>query len=164
MHKSLTTIFRAGRISFSTAGESVEVPRVERHPVIYALLEDGINRAARDQKIGEMIRSRFKLINGDSLELMRAVEGEETRPEVIYLDPMYPQKEKGAQVKKESQVLRLLAGKDRDSSKLIKQALKTAPQRVVVKRPAYAPPLADKEPDLVVKTKSNRFDIYHITT
>ena len=69
----------------------------------------------------------------------------------------------GAQVKKESQTLRLLAGKDLDSPALLQQAIKTATQRVVVKRPAHAQPLADKEPDLVVKTKSNRFDIYSIT-
>jgi 16S rRNA (guanine1516-N2)-methyltransferase len=148
-----------GRDAFVLVTHGCRVTICEKNPIIAALLEDGIRRAAADPGIGRMISERFKLIKENSLEVMKAFT-EAEKPEVIYLDPMYPHKEKGAQVKKESQALRLLAGKDLDSSILLSQALKTASQRVVVKRPAHAPPLSGKEPDLVVKTKSNRFDVY----
>ncbi|MFO1350284.1 MAG: class I SAM-dependent methyltransferase [Gammaproteobacteria bacterium] len=39
-------------------------------------------------------------------------------PEVIYLDPMYPERSKAALVKKESRVLRELVGPDDDAARL----------------------------------------------
>lgn len=83
-------------------------------------------------------------------------------PAVVYLDPMYPHRSKSALVKKEMRILRILVGDDEDSAKLLTSALQVANKRVVVKRPAYAPPLTGLEPNLVFKTKNNRFDVYLI--
>ena len=39
-------------------------------------------------------------------------------------------------------------------------ALRIATKRVVVKRPDYAPPLADRKPTMQIKGKKHRFDVY----
>ncbi len=158
-----------GRDAFVLASHGCEVTMLERRPIIAALLADGLQRAARNQDT-EQIAERMKLLSGDSLEIMRELSGDsleimrelsdDERPEVIYLDPMYPHRRKSALIKKEMRVMRMLAGDDDDSGELLEISLKTATRRVVVKRPSFAPPLADRKPGLVCKTKNNRFDVY----
>ena len=80
--------------------------------------------------------------------------------DVVYLDPMYPHREKSALVKKEMRVFQTLVGDDQDADSLLAPSLENAEYRVVVKRPNYAEPLAKKTPSTVIKMKKNRFDIY----
>ncbi|MDN6229046.1 MAG: class I SAM-dependent methyltransferase, partial [Enterobacterales bacterium] len=81
-------------------------------------------------------------------------------PEVVYLDPMYPHKQKSALVKKEMRVFQSLVGADLDADALLAPARALATKRIVVKRPDYAPPLADVPAHAVTTTKNHRFDIY----
>lgn len=148
-----------GRDAFVMACHGCKVEMLERNPIIAALLEDGLRRAQDDPEIGEMVKGRMLLRRGDSLIELAAYRNEH-RPEVVYLDPMYPHRSKSALVKKEMRILRSLVGNDEDSDKLLSAALQVAKKRVVVKRPATAPPLAGPKPDLDYKTKSHRFDIY----
>jgi 16S rRNA (guanine1516-N2)-methyltransferase len=97
---------------------------------------------------------------GDSTKILTALQAE--KPDVIFLDPMYPHREKSALVKKEMRFIRLLAGDDQDSAALLKAALAKAKQRVVVKRPKLAPPLSGPEPSFTISSKKNRFDVYLI--
>jgi 16S rRNA (guanine1516-N2)-methyltransferase len=150
-----------GRDAFVLASHGCQVTMLERRPIIAALLADGLKRAAL-AKDTERIARRMKLLPGDSLEIMQKLVGNK-RPEVIYLDPMYPHRRKSAMIKKEMLVMRMLAGDDDDSGELLEISLKTAGRRVVVKRPSFAPPLADRKPDLVCKTKNNRFDVYLVS-
>ncbi|HBO39366.1 MAG TPA: DNA polymerase I, partial [Pasteurellaceae bacterium] len=80
--------------------------------------------------------------------------------DVVYLDPMYPHKQKSALVKKEMRVFQHLVGADSDADELLEPALKMAKKRVVVKRPDYAEFFAGKEPHFSRETKNHRFDIY----
>ena len=82
------------------------------------------------------------------------------KPDVIYLDPMYPTRTKSALGKKELRILRQIVGEDLDAGELLQVALKTARKRVVVKRPRLAPPIPGPEPNLVFKGKTSRFDVY----
>jgi 16S rRNA (guanine1516-N2)-methyltransferase len=82
------------------------------------------------------------------------------KPEVVYLDPMYPHKQKSALVKKEMRVFQGLVGPDEDADGLLEPARRLATKRIVVKRPDYAPPMADIAAQAAVVTKSHRFDIY----
>ena len=79
---------------------------------------------------------------------------------VVYLDPMFPHKQKSALVKKEMRVFQSLVGPDLDADGLLEPARQLATKRVVVKRPDYAPPLADVATPNAVVTKGHRFDIY----
>ena len=85
------------------------------------------------------------------------------KPDVVYLDPMYPEKRKPALVKKEMRVFKGLVGNDPDAGDLLNIALKVAFGRVVVKRPAHADWLTEQKPDTSIMTKKNRFDIYLVS-
>ncbi|MOA68243.1 Ribosomal RNA small subunit methyltransferase J [compost metagenome] len=53
-----------------------------------------------------------------------------------------------------------LVGSDDDADGLLEPARRLATKRVVVKRPDYAPPLANVQAHAASTTKSHRFDIY----
>lgn len=150
-----------GRDAFVLATMGCRVHMIERSEVMAQLLEDGLRRAKQDQKIGRMIRDNLSLTCGDSLQELLQTPFE---PEVIYLDPMFPHKEKSALVKIEMRILKELVGLDEDANELLTLALRTATNRVVVKRPSYANPLAEMTPNTSIKTKKHRFDIYLSTS
>ncbi|MBY6188016.1 class I SAM-dependent methyltransferase [Marinobacter hydrocarbonoclasticus] len=146
-----------GRDAFVLASLGCEVTLVERHPVVAALLDDGLRRAAEDAEIGPWVKQRMRLFHGNSIEALAAL-GESA--DVVFLDPMYPHRAKSAQVKKEMRVFQDLVGADLDADGLLAPALKLASRRVVVKRPNYAEPLAGMTPTMSIDTKKNRFDVY----
>ena len=146
-----------GRDAFVLASIGCQVRLVERHPVVYLLLQDGLNRAYQDAEIGEMMQQNMRLLNVHHIaELNPQTES----ADVVYLDPMYPHKQKSALVKKEMRVFQHLVGADLDADELLTPALQLARKRVVVKRPDYAEFLAQKAPHVTRETKNHRFDIY----
>ncbi len=148
-----------GRDAFVLATMGCRVHMLERSEVIAKLLADGLRRAEHDEKIGKMIKENLSLKCGDSRQELLHTPFE---PEVIYLDPMYPHKEKSALVKKEMRMLQDVVGPDDDADELLKVSLRIATKRVVVKRPDYADFLAKIKPQTSIKTKKHRFDIYLI--
>jgi len=146
-----------GRDAFVLATMGCRVHMIERSEVIAKLLEDGLCRAEQDEKIGTLIKDNLSLTYGDSQKELLHTPFE---PEVIYLDPMFPHKEKSALVKKEMRMLQEVVGQDTDADALLKLALTVATNRVVVKRPDYAGFLAEIQPQTFIKTKKHRFDIY----
>ena len=73
---------------------------------------------------------------------------------------MFPHRPKSALVKKEMRIFQQLVGSDIDAASLLEPARQLAKKRVVVKRPDYAPFLAEQKPIANIKTKNHRFDIY----
>lgn len=146
-----------GRDAFVLAELGCAVSLIERQPLIAALLEDGLRRAAADADVGPVV-GRMCLQAGDAIELMRHWAGE--APQVIYLDPMFPHRDKSALVKKEMRLFRPLVGADDDAPALLAAALALASHRVVVKRPRKAPTIAGEVPGYALEGKSSRYDIY----
>lgn len=146
-----------GRDAFVLASLGCRVRMLERHPVVAALLDDGLQRGYQNAEIGGWLRERLTLIHASSLDALGEMQD---KPDVIYLDPMYPHKQKSALVKKEMRVFQTLVGADNDADGLLEPARRLAKKRVVVKRPDYAPPLAGIATQSAVVTKSHRFDIY----
>ncbi len=146
-----------GRDAFVLATLGCEVHLSERQPIIAALLEDGLARAAGDFEVGAIV-ARMRLLPGNAIERMAAWEGE--APQVIYLDPMFPHRDKSALVKKEMRLFRPLVGDDLDAPALLEAALKLASHRVVVKRPRKAPIIEGQKPSYSLDGKSSRYDIY----
>lgn len=144
-----------------------DVTLLERLPVMAALIEDGLKRAKNDEKVTETTQ-RMHVIHADAVQWMherlnnQRTEQPSQAFEVVYLDPMYPHTNKTAAAKKGMQLLQHLAGADTDSDALLAAALKTAIQRVVVKRPKGAPSLAGPAPHAAIKSPNTRYDIYSI--
>ncbi|NIH16211.1 16S rRNA (guanine(1516)-N(2))-methyltransferase RsmJ [Serratia symbiotica] len=146
-----------GRDAFVLAALACRVRMLERHPVVAALLDDGLQRGYQDAVIGPWLRERLTLVHATSLTALADLA---PRPEVVYLDPMYPHKQKSALVKKEMRVFQSLVGSDDDADGLLAPARRLATKRIVVKRPDYAPPLGNVPAHAATLTKSHRFDIY----
>lgn len=120
----------------------------ERNPIVYLLLQDALRRFPLD----------ISLNFGDASRLNVSAED---RPQVIYYDPMYPAKKKSALPRKEMRIFKEIVGDDLDSKEFMEWALKTATQRVVVKRPLEAAPIKEK-PTASYEGKSTRYDMYKI--
>ncbi len=150
-----------GGDAFVLASLGCPVTLFERNPVVYALLEDGLQRARQfaqeqDAELLDIIK-RMELNSGNSITWLQNVK--EKLP-VVYLDPMFPERKKSASVKKEMQVFHGLVGDDADASDLLDAALQAAEHRVVVKRPRIAPNIEGRAASYALQGKSSRFDIY----
>lgn len=149
-----------GRDAFILATLGARVTLLERHPVIHPMLVDGWQRASRaaadaDPELAAVL-ARMSIEALDA----RAWVPTGAAPQVIYLDPMFPPRDKSAAVKADMQMLHALAGPDTQAEGLLDWALATALCRVVVKRPRRAPPLNDRAPSHQLSGKRNRFDVY----
>jgi 16S rRNA (guanine1516-N2)-methyltransferase len=149
-----------GRDAFVLATLGCDVRVIERSPVIAALLDDGLTRARADAATAP-IAARLQLIRADARDYL-AVLADAERPDVIYLDPMYPHRTKSALVKKEMRVFRALIGDDEDAPALLAVALLRARKRVVVKRPRAAAVLRGPLPGFEITSPNTRLDVYPV--
>ena len=148
-----------GRDAFVLALLGCQVTAVERSPVLFALLRDGLERATRDWELRPIIEERLRLVHGDARASLRSLKPDEL-PGVICMDPMFPERRKSAKVKKEMVLCRLAAGEDEDAPALLDAALDTGVHRVTVKRPLHAPTLSEFKPTLMMKGTAVRYDVY----
>ncbi len=148
-----------GQDAFILASLGCRVTLFERNPVIHALLADGLSRASLNVDCAPIIE-RMELRPGSSIDWLGSAGTNSA--DVIYLDPMFPHREKSALVKKEMQVFQAIVGSDDDSEQLLQTALDCARYRVVVKRPRKAAAITGPEPTTRIEGKSSRYDIYAI--
>lgn len=144
-----------GRDAFVLASLGAKVTLVERNPAVAALLFDGLRRAAVIAELN-WLGERMQLLHSSALDALQ----QHGAVDVVYLDPMFPPRDKTALVKKEMRAFHDVVGSDTDADALLAPALKLAQKRVVVKRPGYADFLAQKAPTMSVSGKNNRFDVY----
>jgi len=136
---------------------------IERSPIIFTLIENAVERASLNEKFSPIINQGFNLINQDAIDyISNQLEGSEDPPDVIYIDPMYPERKKSALVKKDMQILQRLHDRDDKTSELLETALQYAKKRVVVKRPSHAETINNRKPNTCIKSKKTRYDIYTI--
>lgn len=146
-----------GTDGFVLACLGCKVSLCERSPILHALLEDGLTRAAGEPGTKEIVADRLDLQFEDSLVFLQQTS---KKFHTIYLDPMYPHRTKSALNKQEMRVIRALVGGDEDCGGLLEAALSAAENRVVIKRPKGAGEVPGPPPSYVVKMKNSRFDIY----
>lgn len=138
------------------------VTAIERDSVVFALLEDGLRRARATPEIPDALSEGLTLVRADACEYLQALPPGR-QPDVIYLDPMFPERTGTALVKKEMRLLSRLLGDHDDADRLLEAALHTGCHRVVVKRPAHAPHIATpliRQSPLEFRGRSARFDVY----
>jgi 16S rRNA (guanine1516-N2)-methyltransferase len=145
-----------GRDAFRLAALGATVVAAERSPVLAALLEDGLRRADGDPDLSASLGGRLSVRAADARELL----GGAWTPDVVLIDPMYPDAGRSALPRGEMQVLRRLLGPDEDADALFRAARSAARGRVVVKRHVRDPPLAGERPTRRVLGRSTRFDVY----
>jgi len=147
-----------GRDAFVLANLGCQITLIERNPLIATLLKDAHQRAEASHEISDII-ARMAIINHDAVTYLNTLKAQH-KPDVIYMDPMYPSREKSALVKKDMRLLHELAGPDTDSEQLLTVAQNVALKRVVVKRPKSAPFVGEKKPATSIESKNTRYDIY----
>jgi len=155
-----------GQDAFVLACLGCQMTLVERSPVVYALLNDGLRRALEQQEDVELLNTLqgMTLHHANGLDFLEPL-GDPV--DVVYLDPMFPERQKSAKVKKEMRAFHQIVGLDDDAGELLAAALSCAKFRVVVKRPRIAPALHEQypgcslpSPGLVLSGKTSRYDIY----
>lgn len=147
-----------GRAAFGMAYHGCRVTAIERSPILFALLEDGLARADRVARIHERIGDRLQLHRDDAIDYLHRLAPEDA-PDVVFLDPMFPPTKKSALVKVEMRILRRLVGDDLDAAGLFEAARAVARQRVVVKRFSAAEPLFP-DPSHCHSDGTTRYDVY----
>ncbi len=144
------------RDAFVLASLGCQVLMLEQNPIMSLLIEDALLRAGQLEAIGD-IAGRMQIQHANAVTWLSETR---IRADVIYLDPMYPSRDKSALVKKEMQLLHQLVGADMDSERLLATAREKAIKRVVVKRPKGADFVGDQKPAVSIQSKNTRFDIY----
>lgn len=148
-----------GKDAFVLASLGCNVTLVERQQPIFALLTDGFRRAKNSDNL-PWFEQRMSLQHDSAQEALSNAKQSGKAFDVVYLDPMFPHREKSAAVKKDMALFQTFVGFDEDADELLPLAQDLASKRVVVKRPDYAPFLNEKTPSTQIKTKKNRFDVY----
>lgn len=165
-----------GQDSFLLAAAGFSVYMFEQDPIIAALLEDALDRAKSDPVLANIVE-RMHLFAEDSISALQRLGTSLSRdeqmpqtsdsqpyltvkPDVIYLDPMFPERTKSAAVKKKFQLLHHLEHPCENEEELLSAAMNIQPRKIVVKRMAKGPFLAGKKPSYSIKGKSIRYDCY----
>ncbi len=127
------------------------VTALERNPLIYLALNEALQ-----QKPELSLNLNLKFLFGEALEYLK---NQQIKADVIYFDPMFPEKVKSALPRQEMVFFRKLLGHDEDAVKVLAAALCIkGVKRVVVKRPIKAAVL--KKPLAAIEGKLIRFDFY----
>lgn len=147
-----------GGDGFVLAGLGCVIVLVERSPIIWALLEDGLRRGCEHHETGKFLKTNVRLVCSDAKNFL---ENSDEAFDTLFLDPMYPKSGRSALTKIKMRILRELVGDDEDSAELLRCSL-SYPQkkRVVVKRPIIAPFIKGFPPSFEIKGKKHRYDIY----
>lgn len=162
-----------GHDSLLMAHLGANVILVERHPVLYTLLEYQLEQALKHAFLAPTAQ-RISLIFADAQDILQHHIQQQKIVDVIYLDPMFPQRNqhhhKKAQVKKQMQLLHILLEQQDTLSEqnpnavdlgdaLLPLAQQVA-KRVIVKRPRLAIYLNQQQPDHEWVGDACRFDGY----
>lgn len=95
---------RNGEDAFLLAAQGYEVTLFEQNPVIAVLLKDALRRAKKHPVLKD-IASRMNLVQDNSVEGMSKL----LDPvDVIYLDPMFPARQKSSLINKKLQLIQKL--------------------------------------------------------
>ena len=144
-----------GEDSFLLAAAGFEVTLFEYDPVIASLLEDALERAGKHPELAAAAR-RMKLFREDSINALPRLG---FIPDVVVLDPMFPERSKNAAVKKKFQLIHLLEQPCEREEELLAAALSTGAHKIVIKRPLKGPCLGGKKPSYSLNGKAIRYDV-----
>jgi 16S rRNA (guanine1516-N2)-methyltransferase len=145
-----------GRDAFLLASAGAAVTLIERSAEVHALLKEALARAnAESPELAEVI-ARMTLVHGDAKDRLP-----ELKPDVVIVDPMHPPRRNTALVKQEMRQLSAIVGADEDADELMRIALASARERVVLKWPLRAAPLLETpKPSHQFAGKTVRYEVF----
>ena len=143
-----------GEDSLLLAAYGFKVNLYEKNPIIAELLKDTLERAKQTPELKEIV-SRMEVFEEDSIIAMSKLD---YKPDVILLDPMFPERTKSALIKKKFQILHQIETPCTNEKELLDSAIKANPKKIVIKRPLKGEYLAGIKPSYSVKGNSIRYD------
>lgn len=156
--KAIDATAGLGEDSFILAAGGYEVELFEHNPITCALLNDALIRARNDARLRD-IAKRMHLTEGDSKDFLENIS---YRPDIIYLDPMFPEKKKSAETKKKLQVLHQIELPCADENELLEAAINAKPVKIIIKRPPDGAYLGGIKPSYSITRKAVRFDCIYL--
>ncbi len=147
-----------GEDAFLLAAYGYDMTLYEQNPVVAVLLKDALRRAKKHPQLKE-IAARMKLVEGNSVEELKT---RVDAVDLIYLDPMFPGRQKSGLINKKLQLIQKLEPPCSDEVELFEAAIQVKPSKIIVKRPLKSPFLAGKNPTYELKGKAIRYDCYAV--
>jgi 16S rRNA (guanine1516-N2)-methyltransferase len=142
-----------GRDALILALAGYEVVMVENNHLIFTMLDAAYKKLIEEDK---MLAQRISLVKEDNYNFVsRLSVGENI---LFYLDPMFPDRIKSAQVKKEMQIMQKICDKTNNLEKLLNLCLTRA--NVVVKRPKFSKEKLNLIPHHVIKGNKINFMVF----
>jgi 16S rRNA (guanine1516-N2)-methyltransferase len=145
-----------GEDSLLLAAAGFRVRLYERNAVIAALLQDALRRAADEPELAPIV-ARMEVVEADSTAALTNLD---VQPDLVLLDPMFPERRKSAISKKKMQLFQKLEAPCDDEAELLDAAFAAKPRKVIVKRPPKGPFLAGRKPSYSLTGKAVRYDCY----
>jgi 16S rRNA (guanine1516-N2)-methyltransferase len=147
-----------GRDSFLLASLGAQVTMIERSDQMHALLVKGMDEAVQAGGDFANIIGRMTLVKGDAKDVLPTL-----LADAILIDPMHPPRKNSALVKRELRQVREIVGTDEDAADLVRVALQTARNRVVLKWPAKADAIEGIQAcSHQILGKSTRYDVFMV--
>lgn len=143
-----------GEDAFLLAAAGFHVQLYERNPVISVLLFDALKRGMENPELASVI-GRMELHMEDSIAMLPKLT---TSPDIVVLDPMFPNRQKSGLIKKKFQLLQQLEQPCSEEEALLHAAISCCPRRIVIKRPLKGPCLAGVKPSYTIKGNAIRYD------
>ena len=154
--KAIDATAGMGEDSLLLAACGYQVTLYEQNPVIAILLNDALRRAKKNTVLKDIV-SRMQLVEGDSIEHLN----KRLDPvDVIYLDPMFPGRQKSGLINKKLQLIQKLEPPCSKETALFDAAMAAQPSKIIVKRPLKSPYLDERVPSYSLKGKAIRYDCY----
>ncbi|CCY32946.1 MAG TPA: hypothetical protein DHW25_01775 [Blautia sp.] len=154
--KAIDATAGMGEDAFLLAAQGYEVTLFEQNPVIAVLLKDALRRAKKHPVLKD-IASRMNLVQDNSVEGMSKL----LDPvDVIYLDPMFPARQKSSLINKKLQLIQKLEPPCSEETDLFDAAISASPSKIIVKRPLKSEFLAGRKPSYTLNGKAIRYDCY----
>ena len=156
--KAIDATAGMGEDSLLLAACGYQVTLYEQNPVIAILLKDALRRAKKNTVLKDIV-SRMQLVEGDSIEHLN----KRLDPvDVIYLDPMFPGRQKSGLINKKLQLIQKLEPPCSEETALFDAAMAALPSKIIVKRPLKSPYLDERVPSYSLKGKAIRYDCYSL--
>ena len=154
--KAIDATAGMGEDAFLLAAQGYEVTLFEQNPVIAVLLKDALRRAKKHPVLKD-IASRMNLVQDNSVEGMSKLL---VPVDVIYLDPMFPARQKSSLINKKLQLIQKLEPPCSEETDLFDAAISASPSKIIVKRPLKSEFLAGRKPSYTLNGKAIRYDCY----